>query len=361
MPVSARHNENSEEMENIKMIDIKDISVSYEKGKKALDKVSFTLQPGTFTSLVGPSGCGKTTMLNILAGFLAPDEGQIFVDGRDITRLEIQKRKTAMVFQNYALWPHMTIFENIAYGLKLKKMSKQEIEERVGSILDVIEIDKSCVKKRKPAELSGGQQQRIALARALVVEPTILLMDEPLSNLDAKVRQRLRIEIRDIQKKLGVTAVYVTHDQEEAMSMSDQVVVMNQGIIAQKGTPKEVYRRPQSSFVAEFLGHSNALWAKVEDGKILLGEQIIVDRTAITGKKAKIIIRANELTFDPQPNSKIRICGKLKGCMYSGSYYRYLIDIEGQEIFADSEKELTDEREITLYLPEWGVYAYADV
>ncbi len=341
------------------MIKIKDISVSYEKGKKALNHINFVLQPKTFTSLVGPSGCGKTTMLKVLAGFLAPDEGQILVDGKDISRMEIQKRGTAMVFQNYALWPHMTIFDNIAYGLTLKKVSKQEIEERVNRILDIVEIDKSFVKKRKPAELSGGQQQRVALARALVVEPTILLLDEPLSNLDAKVRQKLRIEIRDIQKKLGVTAVYVTHDQEEAMSMSDQVIVMNHGVIAQSGTPKEVYRNPNSSFVAEFLGHSNTLDARVENGTILLGNQIVVPKTDIAEGNVKIIIRANDMSLTPQTNSKVAIHGKLKGCMYSGSYFRYLITIGGQAIFADSDQELADEEEVTLYLPEKGIHAYA--
>ena len=338
------------------MIEVKNICVKYTKNKLALDNISFTMKPGTFNSLVGPSGCGKTTMLKILAGFLEPSEGEIIIDGKDITKSAIQDRGTAMVFQNYALWPHMTIFENVAYGLKLKKLPKEEIDKKVKNILDIVEIDYEISKLRKPGELSGGQQQRIALARALVVEPIILLMDEPLSNLDAKVRQRLRIEIRQIQQKLGVTAVYVTHDQEEAMSMSDQVIVMNNGVIAQTGSPKEVYTKPKNSFVAEFLGHSNVLKGKAQNKQLYILEEPIM-KTDLNDSEVKIIIRSEDIHFEQISDKNIKLNAKIKDYMYSGNYYRYLVEVKGQELFVDSQIEIED-KNVILYIEEKSVYAF---
>src|SRR5262249_17720895 len=224
------------------------------------DGVSLAFPAAGLTAILGPSGCGKTTLLRSLAGFIPLDGGRILFGAEDITALPPQARNTAMVFQQYALWPHMTVFDNIAYGLRLRKLSAAEVRARVEKVLDLVEIGGIAgVTWRRPGELSGGQQQRVALARALVVEPRVLLMDEPLSNLDAKVRQRLRAEVRRLQKAVGITTVYVTHDQEEALAIADTVVLMNGGRVVQTGTPQDVYFRPENAFAAEFLGVSNRL------------------------------------------------------------------------------------------------------
>ena len=233
----------------------------------ALDGVSLVFPAGGLTAILGPSGCGKTTLLRSIAGFVAVDGGRIHFGGDDVTGLEPQARGTAMVFQNYALWPHMTVFDNVAYGLRLRKLPTAEIRQRVERVLNLVEIGQLAgVMDRKPGQLSGGQQQRVALARALVVEPRVLLMDEPLSNLDAKVRQRLRVEVRRLQRAVGITAIYVTHDQEEALAIADTVVLMNAGRIVQAGSPQEIYFQPGSAFAAEFLGVSNQLRATAEPG-----------------------------------------------------------------------------------------------
>ena len=227
----------------------------------AVHDVSLDIRPGSFVTLLGPSGCGKTTTLRMIAGFESPDEGEIFLGGEAINALTPNKRDTAMVFQSYALFPHYNVFDNVAYGLKLRKVPKAEIEERVTNILKLVEL--SGMEQRMTNQLSGGQQQRVALARALVVEPGVLLFDEPLSNLDAKLRVQMRTEIRRIQQALGITAIYVTHDQSEAMAISDQVILMKSGVIAQMGTPMEIYYRPNSEFVADFIGECNFLKGKV--------------------------------------------------------------------------------------------------
>ncbi|MFN4046298.1 MAG: ABC transporter ATP-binding protein, partial [Acidilobaceae archaeon] len=224
---------------------------------KALDRVSIKVMRGELFTILGPSGCGKTTTLRVIAGFEIPDSGRVYIDGVDVTFKKPYERSTAMVFQNYALWPHMSVFDNIAYGLKLRGYSEAEIKKRVGWVLELLDL--KGLEKRYPLQLSGGQQQRVALARALVVEPKVLLLDEPLSNLDARLRLRVREEIVALQKKLGITTVYVTHDQEEAMSISDRIAVMDKGRVVQVGTPWEVYNKPVNYFVATFMGRSNTL------------------------------------------------------------------------------------------------------
>ncbi|MDO4355452.1 MAG: ABC transporter ATP-binding protein [Clostridia bacterium] len=228
----------------------------------AVNDVSLDIAPGSFVTLLGPSGCGKTTTLRMIAGFESPDSGEIYIGDEAINALTPNKRDTAMVFQSYALFPHYNVFDNIAYGLKLRKLSKDEIRSRVMSILELVEL--SGMEARMTNQLSGGQQQRVALARALVVEPSVLLFDEPLSNLDAKLRVSMRTEIRRIQQKLGITAIYVTHDQAEAMSISDQIIIMNAGVVAQMGTPSDIYYHPVNEFVADFIGEANFL-----DGEIV--------------------------------------------------------------------------------------------
>ena len=223
----------------------------------AVKDTSLTIEPGSFVTLLGPSGCGKTTTLRMIAGFESPDEGEIYLGDEPINELTPNKRDTAMVFQSYALLPHYNVFDNVAYGLKLRKVPKDEIRERVTKILELVEL--GGMESRMTNQLSGGQQQRVALARALVIEPSVLLFDEPLSNLDAKLRVTMRTEIRRIQQEVGITAIYVTHDQSEAMALSDQIIIMNKGVVAQMGTPQEIYYHPVDEFVADFIGEANFL------------------------------------------------------------------------------------------------------
>ena len=237
----------------------------------AVHDVSLTIEPGSFATLLGPSGCGKTTILRMIAGFESPDEGEVYLGGEPINALTPNKRDTAMVFQSYALLPHYNVFDNVAYGLKIRKLDKATIHKKVMDILDLVEL--SGMENRMTNQLSGGQQQRVALARALVVEPGVFLFDEPLSNLDAKLRVNMRTEIRKIQQKTGITAIYVTHDQSEAMSLSDNIIVMQKGVVAQMGTPEKIYYEPVNEFVADFIGEANFLDGKLlgrKDGKKLL-------------------------------------------------------------------------------------------
>ena len=250
-------------MEKVKKgVRLEHISKIYQDPKTGKDfyavkDTSLTIEPGSFVTLLGPSGCGKTTTLRMIAGFESPDEGEIYLGDEAINALTPNKRDTAMVFQSYALLPHYNVFDNVAYGLKLRKVSKDEIKERVMKILDLVEL--TGMEGRMTNQLSGGQQQRVALARALVIEPSVLLFDEPLSNLDAKLRVSMRTEIRRIQQEVGITAIYVTHDQSEAMALSDNIIIMNHGVVEQMGTPQEIYYHPKNEFVADFIGEANFL------------------------------------------------------------------------------------------------------
>ncbi len=244
----------------------------------AVKDTTLEIEPGTFVTLLGPSGCGKTTTLRMIAGFESPDEGEIYLGGEPINELTPNKRDTAMVFQSYALLPHYNVFDNVAYGLKIRKLPKQEIKEKVTNILKLVELE--GMEERMTNQLSGGQQQRVALARALVLEPGVLLFDEPLSNLDAKLRVTMRTEIRKIQQQVGITAIYVTHDQSEAMSISDKIIIMSKGKVEQIGSPREIYYHPNSRFVADFIGEANFLDAKV---------------LKTTGDKARISVNGQEM------------------------------------------------------------------
>mgnify|MGYP004630585745 FL=1 len=272
----------AKEKKGIKLDGISKIYVDPKTKKDfyAVNNVSLDIEPGSFVTLLGPSGCGKTTTLRMIAGFESPDEGGIYLGGEKIDELTPDKRDTAMVFQSYALLPHYNIFDNVAYGLKLRKMPKDVIKQKVTDILELVGL--SGMEARMTNQLSGGQQQRVALARALVVEPGVLLFDEPLSNLDAKLRVSMRTEIRRIQQKAGITAVYVTHDQSEAMSISDKIIIMNAGKIAQMGTPHEIYYHPVSEFVADFIGEANFLKGK------LVRHESDVDVIEVNGKEVKV-------------------------------------------------------------------------
>ena len=237
-----------------------------------VNDITDEFRDGEFITLLGPSGCGKTTMLRMIAGFEKPTSGEIRIDGHVVSSSDTfvppEKRELGMVFQSYAVWPHLNVFGNVAYPLKIRKMPKTEIKEKVEKVLETVHLSQYA--KRMPSELSGGQQQRVALARALVAQPKVLLLDEPLSNLDAKLRERMRFEIKEIQERLGINVIYVTHDQGEAMTMSDRVFVINSGVLQQVGTPVDIYRRPQNQFVADFVGKVNFLKGVSENGKIRL-------------------------------------------------------------------------------------------
>ena len=255
-------------MEKVKKgVRLEHISKIYQDPKTGKDFYavkdnSLVIEPGEFVTLLGPSGCGKTTTLRMIAGFESPDEGEIYLGDEAINALTPNKRDTAMVFQSYALLPHYNVFDNVAYGLKLRHVPKEEIRERVMKILDLVEL--TGMESRMTNQLSGGQQQRVALARALVIEPSVLLFDEPLSNLDAKLRVTMRTEIRRIQQEVGITAIYVTHDQSEAMALSDRIIIMRSGVVEQIGTPQEIYYHPVNEFVADFIGEANFLKGRLE-------------------------------------------------------------------------------------------------
>lgn len=292
----------------------------------ALKGVDLEIKPGEFFTLLGPSGCGKTTLLRMIAGFNSVDGGEIRFDDKVINNLEAHKRDIGMVFQNYAIFPHLTVAENVAYGLKAKKYPKDRIPAKVEEALDLVQIKQ--LKDRKPNELSGGQQQRVALARAFVIEPGVLLMDEPLSNLDAKLRVQMRTVIKKLQRRLGITTIYVTHDQEEALAISDRIAVMKEGLIMQVGTPENIYKKPRNEFVAGFIGVSNFMECQVEGsdpGRAVLN---VKDECTLTCRlkesymgKAVISARPEQLFFD----EKEGLPGRIEFSTFLGDFIEYEI------------------------------------
>jgi ABC-type Fe3+/spermidine/putrescine transport system ATPase subunit len=344
------------------MVEVRVENVRKTYGKvEALKGVSLNFRSGALTAILGPSGCGKTTLLRSIAGFIEVDAGRIFFESEEVTGLPPQRRGTAMVFQNYALWPHMTIFQNVAYGLRLQKVPAEEIQRRVRKVLELVEIGNLAdVESRKPSALSGGQQQRVALARALVVEPKVLLMDEPLSNLDAKVRQRLRVELRRLQRQVGITAIYVTHDQEEALALADTVVLMDQGTIVQTGTPQEIYLRPTTAFAAEFLGVSNQLEGEATDGKLVLAGQPMSYAGPVRGK-ATVIFRASDIQMEepsaPARPGTVALNGVLEESLFLGAHYRHYIRLGAVVVMADSP-ERRPAGPVRLVLPPEKVQVY---
>ena len=295
----------------------------------AVKDTSLTIQPGSFVTLLGPSGCGKTTTLRMIAGFESPDEGEIYLGDEAINALTPNKRDTAMVFQSYALLPHYNVFDNVAYGLKLRKVPKDEIKRRVMAILDLVEL--TGMEGRMTNQLSGGQQQRVALARALVIEPSVLLFDEPLSNLDAKLRVSMCTEIRRIQQRVGITAIYVTHDQSEAMALSDQIIVMKNGVVEQMGTPQEIYYHPKNEFVADFIGEANFLRGTMtgrENGHAVIRveghDMPVADRPDMEpGREYTIVLRPEAAHLSDEGGVPCRVS---LSC-FMGSYQNYHVQL----------------------------------
>jgi spermidine/putrescine transport system ATP-binding protein len=307
----------------------------------AVAGINLEMPPGEFFSLLGPSGCGKTTTLRMIAGFERPSEGQILLDEVDMAQTPPHKRDVNTVFQNYALFPHLTVEENVAFGLKYQKASKDETRDRVGKALELVQMSQFA--NRRPNQLSGGQQQRVALARALILNPKVLLLDEPLGALDAKLRKRLQIELKALQEEVGITFIYVTHDQEEALTMSDRIAVMSQGRVEQVGGPKEIYESPATAYVADFLGVSNLMDADaagVTDGgcKVTLGEfQLVAGQgDADTAGDAKITIRPERVTIEPQGTTgENRLPAMVERTVYVGSILQVILHLAtGQTIQA---------------------------
>ena len=317
-------------------ISVHDITKRFGKNE-VVGRSSFAIGEGELFTLLGPSGCGKTTLLRLIAGFYTPDEGEIRFDGARVNEVPPHERGIGMVFQNYALWPHMTVFDNVAYGLKLREVGRAEIGERVAAVLEKVRL--AGLGARYPGQLSGGQQQRVALARALVLNPKILLLDEPLSNLDAKVRIQVRAEIRKLQKELGITTVYVTHDQEEALTLSDRIVVFNQGRVFQIGPPKELYERPRNRFVADFIGINNLLEGTVravESGFLAVDTALgtlraLPNAELRAGDPCVICVRPENIAVGGAGAERNLARGKISFAAYLGNTLRYDVDL-GQGI-----------------------------
>ena len=305
----------------------------------AVDDVSLTVEPGELLTLLGPSGCGKTTTLRMVAGFEQPDEGRIYIGEQDVTALMVYRRGIGFVFQNYALFPHLTVFENVAYGLRVRRLSSATIRRRVGQVLELVGLP--GYERRFPNQLSGGEQQRVAVARAVVVEPQLLLFDEPLSNLDAKLRVQMRDELSRLQKQLAITTVYVTHDQDEAMAISDRIAVMHHGTVAQIGTAEELYRAPRSAFVAQFIGRVNLVESRVTglaDGRMtvdLWGGSLTgaSESGYAIGDPLFLVIRPETLTLLPEtmkmPYGEVGVPGVVRSRTFLGEKVEYSVEAAG--------------------------------
>jgi iron(III) transport system ATP-binding protein len=311
-------------------VELRHLVKRFGRDVMAVDQVDLVIERGELVTLLGPSGCGKTTTLRLIAGLERPTEGTILLDDDDVTRLPAYLRDITMVFQSYALFPHMDVFENVAYGVRVARRPEKEVEERVHEALAMVGLE--GLSRRAVAALSGGQQQRVALARALVIRPRVLLFDEPLSNLDAKLRKRVREDIRELQQRLGITSVYVTHDQEEALAISDRVVVMHQGIIEQMGDPHTLYTRPASRFVADFIGSANFLAGEWDGRHVhVLGYRHPHEQDFGSGS-VTVMVRPEAVEFarDDEPALEATFMSSA----YLGPATDYIFDVAGQEVFA---------------------------
>ena len=325
-----------------KAVEFKHVTKAYGDVQAVRD-LSFTIERGKLVTLLGPSGCGKTTTLRLIAGLEMATEGSIFIGGKEVTRLSASDRDVSMVFQSYALFPHMTVMQNVSYGLTMSRLSKAEVSEKALEGLELVSL--SGFGERLPSELSGGQQQRVAVARALVLEPEVLLFDEPLSNLDAKLRRRVREEIRELQQKLELTTVYVTHDQEEALAVSDRIFVMNEAVIDQEGTPRQLYEEPLNLFVADFIGDANIVKAQIlkiegANAEVEIGgiRKKLPHRGLISGE-VNVAIRPQSICLSQSGNEN-SIPGTILKAIYLGGHIEYTVDcILGELFVIDNQME----------------------
>jgi spermidine/putrescine transport system ATP-binding protein len=349
------------------IIELRDVSKSIN-GLDILYNITLEVRNGEFLTLLGPSGCGKTTLLRLISGFEEPTSGKIFIAGKNVDGLPPHLRHVHTVFQSYALFPHMTVFENVAFGLRCQKLPKQEIDDRVAEVLKVVKLEKYA--QRKPDQLSGGQQQRVAIARAVVNRPLVLLLDEPLSSLDYRLRKTMQIELKQLQRKLGITFIFVTHDQEEALSMSDRVVVMQEGCIEQVGTPRQVYEQPQTLAVAKFIGEVN-----IFDCEILAidGKQITVDlqgkkrivkssREFKIGQKAHLLVRPEDLRVwdnkEVENDTADMFPGMVEEVIYKGTTVDLMVRLSNNQLVAATEffDEDDDKLEYAIGEPVWATW-----
>ena len=330
------------------------IDVSYDKKKQILKGLDLKVEKGELVSLLGPSGCGKSTTLRVVAGFIDPQGGTFTLDGEDMTRVAVHKRNFGLVFQSYALFPHLSVYDNVAFGLRTRKMDKETIDKKVKDILEVCGLTELA--QRFPKQMSGGQRQRVALARALVIEPKLLLLDEPLSNLDAKLRLSMRVEIKRLQKKLGITTLFVTHDQEECFSISDKVAVMNNGVIEQFDTPENIYRRPATEFVARFIGFENFLEME-RDGvhvyRVPDGSRFEVDMDCEEEAFAGTI-RPDDIRLAGQGQQENVLTGAVGVRTFLGKSYQYEVNTAAGvlKVNMDTSNLFREGQEIRLYLPK---------
>ncbi len=309
------------------IVQLNNISVAFDN-QQILNDFSLKIKDKEFITLLGPSGCGKTTTLRIIAGFISPDEGDILFDGKEINGVPAYKRQVNTIFQRYALFPNMNVYDNIAFGLSVKKVPKKEIKERVTEMLKMVNL--TGFEKRRVDSLSGGQQQRVAIARAIINRPKVLLLDEPLAALDLKMRKDMQVELKNIQQSLGITFVFVTHDQEEALAMSDTVVVMNNGVIQQIGTPQDIYNEPQNAFVADFIGESNILDGVIEKDFLVhfFGREFTcLDRGFNENEPVDVVIRPEDV--DIVPAAQGMLTGEVTSVTFMGVHYEIIIDIDG--------------------------------
>lgn len=330
------------------------IDVSYDKKKQILKGLDLKVEKGELVSLLGPSGCGKSTTLRVVAGFIDPQGGTFTLDGEDMTRVAVHKRNFGLVFQSYALFPHLSVYDNVAFGLRTRKMDKETIDKKVKDILEVCGLTELA--QRFPKQMSGGQRQRVALAEALVIEPKLLLLDEPLSNLDAKLRLSMRVEIKRLQKKLGITTLFVTHDQEECFSISDKVAVMNNGVIEQFDTPENIYRRPATEFVARFIGFENFLEME-RDGvhvyRVPDGSRFEVDMDCEEEAFAGTI-RPDDICLAEQGQQENVLTGAVGVRTFLGKSYQYEVNTAAGvlKVNMDTSNLFREGQEIRLYLPK---------
>ncbi|MCC5894713.1 MAG: ABC transporter ATP-binding protein [Alkalibacterium sp.] len=337
------------------MIEIKGLQVKYDEFI-AIDDVNIDIKEGEFFTLLGPSGCGKTTTLRSIAGFLKPSEGSINVNGKNIINTPIEKRGLGMIFQSYALFPTMSVFDNIAYGLKIEKKSKAQIEDRVYELADLVELNEEQLGKNV-SDLSGGQQQRVAIARALAKKPNIVLFDEPLSNLDAKLRKQLRLELKRIQRETGMTAIYVTHDQDEALEISDHIAVFNNGRIEQIGTPREIYDHSASEFVCKFIGEANYL------GPVLINHINSHGETHQFDTKAKHYVREEKINLSvPEGSKAVPVKGKILQEVFYGTFSTYICEALDTTVRIivkeDGTTRIDSKNDLTLYIDPKDILEY---
>ena len=333
-------------------VELKDIAVSYDGKTNILEGLNLKIEKGELVSLLGPSGCGKTTTLRVIAGYIDPKSGELLVNDQNFTKIPVHKRNFGIVFQSYALFPHLTVRENVGFGLRMKKESKETIKKKVDEMLEICGLTEYA--DRYPKQMSGGQRQRVALARALVIEPNLLLLDEPLSNLDAKLRIQMRVEIKRLQKKLNITTVFVTHDQEECFSISDRVAVMNNGVIEQYDTPENIYAKPKTEFVARFIGFENFIdVTKKEEHLVESNGTVFHVGESVDAPHKKMTIRPDDIEIVKELPAENGISGKVLVRTFLGKSYQYEVESSfGRIVVNGSDQEVYETGDpIQLVLP----------